>query len=588
MSELLFLNPVFKEAVWGGSRLKEQFGYDIPGSHTGECWAISAHENGDCEVAEGEYKGMRLSELWAAHPELFGNEDGRLGDRFPLLIKIIDARDDLSIQVHPDNTYAAAHENGSLGKTECWYIADCEPGASIVIGHHAKDEAELKEMVEQGLWSRLIREIPVHKGDFFQINPGCIHAIKGGTVILETQQSSDVTYRVYDYDRKWNGELRKLHVKESLDVIKAPFVPAQDQRKSLQTEGAHIEHLETCHFYTVEKYEVHGQWQHKFTEGFANVSVLEGEGTADGIPVKKGSHFIVPAGHGICQFTGNMTLIASWVPAGETEETADNSVSIRVLDWLGRTKAFAQDAEEAVLAFEDVYEEGDTIRFHFPEREKFYTVRADDAMDESLVYMTEKELTYDIPFHEKKFSYNPKCFTGKRHYLTCRRAADYETGAYRNLAKNVMDQHGDRGCYPHASANVETRGESIFAARNAIDGVAATLSHGSWPYESWGINRRDDAELLLEFGRPVDVDRIRLWTRADFPHDNWWVRATLTFSDGTAEIVEMEKSEKAHSFSVVRKGITWVRLSELIKADDPSPFPALTQIEVYGTEGHKF
>ena len=150
-----------------------------------------------------------------------------------------------------------------------------------------------------------------------------------------------------------------------------------------------------------------------------------------------------------------------------------------------------------------------------------------------------------------------------------------------------MDQHGDRGCYPHASANVETRGESVFAARNAIDGVAATLSHGSWPYESWGINRRDDAELLLEFGRPVDVDRIRLWTRADFPHDNWWVRATLTFSDGTAEIVEMEKSEKAHSFSVVRKGITWVRLSELIKADDPSPFPALTQIEVYGTEGHK-
>ena len=108
MSELLFLNPVFKEAVWGGSRLKEQFGYDIPGSHTGECWAISAHENGDCEVAEGEYKGMRLSELWAAHPELFGNEDGRLGDRFPLLIKIIDARDDLSIQVHPDNTMKMA------------------------------------------------------------------------------------------------------------------------------------------------------------------------------------------------------------------------------------------------------------------------------------------------------------------------------------------------------------------------------------------------------------------------------------------------------------------------------------------------
>ena len=195
------MKPIFKEAVWGGSRLKDQFGYEIPSDHTGECWAISAHENGDCEVAEGEYKGQRLSVLWAEHPELFGNEDGCLGDRFPLLIKIIDAKDDLSIQVHPDDAYAAANENGSLGKTECWYILDCEPDTSIVIGHHAKDKEELKQMVEQGNYSQLIRQIPVHKGDFFQIDPGCVHAIKGGTVILETQQSSDVTYRVYDYDR---------------------------------------------------------------------------------------------------------------------------------------------------------------------------------------------------------------------------------------------------------------------------------------------------------------------------------------------------------------------------------------------------
>ena len=133
MYELLFLKPIFKEAVWGGNRLKDQFGYEIPSDHTGECWAISAHENGDCEVAEGEYKGQRLSVLWAEHPELFGNEDGCLGDRFPLLIKIIDAKDDLSIQVHPDDAYAAANENGSLGKTECWYILDCEPDTSIVI-----------------------------------------------------------------------------------------------------------------------------------------------------------------------------------------------------------------------------------------------------------------------------------------------------------------------------------------------------------------------------------------------------------------------------------------------------------------------
>ena len=122
MEPILFLEPVFKQMIWGGSRLKEQFGYDIPGEDTGECWAISAHPNGDCAVREGIYRGKTLSQLWASHPELFGNPQS---DRFPLLIKIIDARDDLSIQVHPDDCYAREHENGSLGKTECWYILDC-------------------------------------------------------------------------------------------------------------------------------------------------------------------------------------------------------------------------------------------------------------------------------------------------------------------------------------------------------------------------------------------------------------------------------------------------------------------------------
>ena len=165
-----------------------------------------------------------------------------------------------------------------------------------------------------------------------------------------------------------------------------------------------------------------------------------------------------------------------------------------------------------------------------------------------------------------------------------RPAKIWEINSYKNLAKNVMDQHGDPGCYPHASANVETRGEAVFAARNAIDGVVANLSHGNWPYESWGINRQDDAEMTLEFGRPVDFDTIVLYTRADFPHDNWWVKATLTFSDGTSQVVDMEKSVECHTFAIEKKGITWVKLGQLIKADDPSPFPALTQIEIYGTE----
>ncbi len=260
------------------------------------------------------------------------------------------------------------------------------------------------------------------------------------------------------------------------------------------------------------------------------------------------------------------------------------SVSIAVKDKDGREKALASGENQAILVFEGQYEEGDVIVLSTEKTDAHYVVRIDDCMDESLVYITKREVTYFIPLGEKKVSYNPKAFTGERHYLTIRTATSYEEESYRNLGKNVMDQHGDTGCYPHAFANVETRGEAVFAARNAIDGVLAGESHGEWPYESWGINRQEDAELTLEFGRPVDFDTLILYTRSDFPHDNWWVKATFTFSDGTSEVVEMEKSSKPHVFEIKREHITWIRLSNLIKADDPSPFPALTQIEVYGKD----
>ena len=251
----------------------------------------------------------------------------------------------------------------------------------------------------------------------------------------------------------------------------------------------------------------------------------------------------------------------------------------------GTPKCQGRGEDQILMVYEGEYEPGDRILFETNEKGGYYVIRVDGSMDEAYVYLTRERVEYIIPFDEKKISYNPACFTGERHYITMRRAEDYENKAYINLAKNVMDQHGDPGCYPHAHANVETRGEAVFAARNAIDGVVANESHGPWPYESWGINRRDDAEITLEFGRPVDMDKLVLYTRADFPHDNWWVQATVTFSDGTKEVVKMEKSVKPHVFSMVKKGITWLKLSELIKADDPSPFPALTQIEVYGVNG---
>lgn len=312
MAELLFMEPVFKETIWGGSRMRAGYGYEIPSDTTGECWAISAHPSGVCRIAGGTYDKKGLDELWTEHPELFGNEDGRWGGQFPLLIKIIDAKQDLSIQVHPDDVYAAAHENGALGKMECWYILDCDPNATIVIGHHAKDKAQMREMIAGQDWTGFIREVPVKKGDFFQIDPGCLHAIKGGTLILETQQSSDITYRVYDYDRLSDGKPRELHLEQSMDVIEAPYREAGTERIRSGEEAVTREHLVTCPRYTVEKYEVHGTWVTEFDKPFVNVSILEGEGTVGGVPVKRGQHFVIPAGYGSIEAAGNFTMVCSW------------------------------------------------------------------------------------------------------------------------------------------------------------------------------------------------------------------------------------------------------------------------------------
>ncbi|MCI9663826.1 MAG: class I mannose-6-phosphate isomerase [Lachnospiraceae bacterium] len=311
MKSILFLEPVFKQMIWGGRQLADQFGYEIPGGNTGECWAVSAHPNGDCVVREGAYQGKTLSQLWKEEPGLFGNSDL---DRFPLLVKIIDAKDDLSIQVHPDDAYAGENENGSLGKTECWYILDCPEGASLVVGHNAGSRQELQEMIEQERWGELIREIPVKKGDFIQINPGTVHAIKGGLMILETQQNSDITYRVYDYGRLTDGKPRQLHVKQSIDVITVPAPSAADSVKSaLALPENTLNELISCDYYTVWKLDVAGVMSFEQTHPFLIMSVIEGEGSVDGRRICKGDHFILPQSYGTAELRGEMTLIASSV-----------------------------------------------------------------------------------------------------------------------------------------------------------------------------------------------------------------------------------------------------------------------------------
>jgi len=303
--EILRMKPVFKETVWGGKRLHDDFGYDIMSNHIGECWAVSAHPEGEGTIDGGTYDGVRLSELWKTHPELFGNIHS---DRFPLLTKIIDANADLSIQVHPDDVYAAEHENGSLGKTECWYVIDCLPGATIIIGHNAKTREELREMIENGRWSDLIREVPIKKGDFFQINPGTIHAIKAGTLILESQQSSDITYRLYDYDRLQDGKKRPLHIEKSMDVIEVPFV---ERKVEPVTDRIWLKQLYSCDYYKIWKGDLDGEETLRQSQPFMIGSVLSGEASLDGETYKKGDHFIIPYGYPDIRMSGKAEFIFS-------------------------------------------------------------------------------------------------------------------------------------------------------------------------------------------------------------------------------------------------------------------------------------
>ncbi|WP_127534577.1 mannose-6-phosphate isomerase, class I [Paenibacillus kobensis] len=312
MNQPIFLAPVFQDRIWGGTKLKELFGYDIPSDTTGECWAISAHPNGQSVVKNGPYQGMPLGELWTAHPELFVSRS----EVFPLLTKLLDASDDLSVQVHPDDEYAGKHENGELGKTECWYIVDAEPGSSIIFGHEAGSREELVRMIQDGQWNELLTSVPVKAGDFFYVPSGTIHALGKGIVVLETQQSSDTTYRVYDYDRKdKQGNLRELHLDKAIDVTTVPQAYVPVSYSTREAEGLTAVSFVSNDFFTVERWDVNGTSQLPASSKYHLFSVIEGSGSllvsSERYELRKGDHFILPVGFGPYMLDGRLQLIVS-------------------------------------------------------------------------------------------------------------------------------------------------------------------------------------------------------------------------------------------------------------------------------------
>jgi mannose-6-phosphate isomerase len=315
MKQPLFLQPVFQERIWGGKALKDTFGYEIPSEKTGECWAISGHPNGTTLVKNGQYAGKTLEELWKDEPQLFAHYSSPV---FPLLTKILDANDDLSVQVHPDDNYANQYENGELGKTECWYILDCQEGAEMVFGHNARTKEELINLIEKGEWNSLLRRIKVKPGDFFYVPSGTIHALCEGTLVLETQQSSDTTYRVYDYDRTDSeGNKRKLHIERAIDVTTVPHNAINATPLIEELNGVTITTFVQEQYFTVYKWEVKNEAVFLQDKEFQLASVINGKGflevNGERYALDKGDHFILPNGIGEFKLEGELELIISHI-----------------------------------------------------------------------------------------------------------------------------------------------------------------------------------------------------------------------------------------------------------------------------------
>ncbi len=271
---ILFFQPVFVDKIWGGNKLKELFNYSTT-NNCGEVWGISAHKNGESIVINGKYKGDKLSSLYTNHKELFGHYKGGF---FPILVKLIDAKKDLSIQVHPNDEQAKKYN--SLGKTECWYILNTEKDTDIIIGHNAKTKEELTNYINKNEYSNLLNKFKIKTGDYFYIDSGTIHAICGGTVLLEVQQSSDITFRIYDYDRlDFENNLRELHITESLDCIKIP-----DNKVKRNHDNK---------YFNYEIISVSGEESYVATIHGDYIVVLEGKGFINNEPCKAGDFIMV-------------------------------------------------------------------------------------------------------------------------------------------------------------------------------------------------------------------------------------------------------------------------------------------------------
>ena len=304
---MLKLAPYCCSAIWGGTRLHCEYGFESAEPQIAEAWLLSCHPNGPSIIKEGIYAGKTLQEYIEIKGRCVLGNLGVIFQEFPILIKLIDAADDLSIQVHPSNLYALEHAGGEYGKTEMWYILDAQPGAYIYLGvEHSMTREDFERSIENNLLQTELRKQPVKKGEHYYIPPGTIHGIGKGVLIAEIQQNSDITYRIYDYNRRdKHGKKRELHLAQAKDV--AILEPTQMQYEF----GSH---LVRCTYFTVDE-RVGVQHADCDFDSFTSLLFLEGEGTlcnAEGsMKVTKGDSVFLDAGSGDYHVYGNCRYLCT-------------------------------------------------------------------------------------------------------------------------------------------------------------------------------------------------------------------------------------------------------------------------------------
>ena len=316
----LLFQPEFKERVWGGRAL-EQFGLNIPEGHIGEGWMIADHPNGTTSVLNGELAGLGLNEVREKlGRQWFGSKGfSEVNGRFPLLIKLLDCNDDLSVQVHPTDDYEGLPD-GELGKTEMWYVLDAKPDAKIIYGlKDGVSRETLKSALENGTVMETLQVVPVKAGDSFYIPAGTVHALCAGVVVAEIQQNSDTTYRIYDYNRPGlDGKPRELHIEDSLNVTAYEGAGATKMSTDNAVPGQWLKLAESPYF-VVEKGLVDGNWELQTSEdSFTILVTCEGEGTLkwDGgeQAFTSGQCFLLPANLGSYSLEGGATVLRSYLP----------------------------------------------------------------------------------------------------------------------------------------------------------------------------------------------------------------------------------------------------------------------------------